>query len=302
MKKNTIRRIATAILLATTLAIPTTIQAQTGVASSLAVQLAKNTNTAYKPAEIKQPGGTIYFDGKPIDMMGTTILNANSSTLLPIAPIAKALNTQPSWDAENKVAKISYNGHYAECVQGSDKVILDGNSTKKSAVPTINHNSRMYLPLRTLSESLGLNVSYDANTKNVYITTSSQAKPVEPLPTQEIPNPYNVTVPEKYKNTTWLLGYNFLRENGQTNEQALETLSHCNPIVAGNVKGSMTWEQQDDFVDKRKEYNNMAYHNVRPTTRGEYQFQYKDGYFWMYGQWCADAGMYACIGTLNMRN
>jgi hypothetical protein len=109
------------------------------------------------------------------------IQESSSSTLVPMRAISVALSggdakaadksSIVTWDAENKVATVSYNSKTIEFTAGSDYMRIDGKRKKMSndVIAEI-YNGRMCVPFRALAEALGAEVTWDAETKTATFT------------------------------------------------------------------------------------------------------------------------------------
>ena len=299
MKKNTNKtpkNILKRILIATTLAtllvtIPPTTYAQTGLASALAVQMV---NTSYNN-KAEQASYKLIVDGVN-KTSEVTFKVQNNRSMIGLRQFSNALGATVDWD-NKKVAIVKKGSTTIEVPIGSKEVIVNGNkkAIDNQGTVSIIVDSATFLPFRIVAESLGYTVSYDQNTKTITCTSSqTQQQP----PQLQIENKYNVTVPQGMENTTWLQTYNFLRGKGLTNEQALQVVSNIKVAPAGDGSGTATLEQSSHF---NKVTSDPAYRELKelpPASNGEFEYQYKMGWFWVHGQWGRNDRLYAgLIGT-----
>lgn len=93
---------------------------------------------------------------------------STSSTLMPLRAVSEAFGSSESveWMADTKTAIIHYNNNTIEFTANGDNYVVNGKT-----IPMPNRiraeitNGRMFVPLRVLAESMGLNVDWEANTK-----------------------------------------------------------------------------------------------------------------------------------------
>ncbi len=91
-------------------------------------------------------------------------------TYLPLRTIAETLGAQVSWDDKTKTATIEKEDTKAE-FQIDNKTYKINGENFKNDVPAIILNDRTLVPVRCVSESFSLSVSWDDDTKCVILTT-----------------------------------------------------------------------------------------------------------------------------------
>ena len=140
----------------------------------------------------------------------------NDTTYLPVRAIAGALGLNVGWEAATSTVVLesggeanygngnpsaTFNVKHVEITYRGTKISLDGenipliNRNGESVEPFI-YNGTNYLPLRVVSEALGLSVGWDGATSTV--TLKGGAQPEEPKP--EEPKPIEPTPPTE---KTW---------------------------------------------------------------------------------------------------
>jgi len=90
-------------------------------------------------------------------------------TFVPVRFVVDALGGHVDWDAAAKKVTIRKGGHFIELWVGQEELIADGARAVSDAPPML-RSGRTMLPLRFVSEQLGLNVVYDAATKSITIS------------------------------------------------------------------------------------------------------------------------------------
>ena len=110
--------------------------------------------TAYRQVNIS-------FKDKNIKMTGYLI---NSTTYVPFRDLySKLQNADISWDAKTKTASAKYEGTKISA-KVNDSYITVNNKVVKSTGKNLLINNRIYIPLRSASENMGLTVSWDQKT------------------------------------------------------------------------------------------------------------------------------------------
>jgi len=89
-------------------------------------------------------------------------------TFVPVRFVVDALGGHVDWDAAEKKVTIRKGAHFIELWVGQQDLIADGARATVDAPPML-RSGRTLLPLRFVSEQLGLNVAYDPATKGITI-------------------------------------------------------------------------------------------------------------------------------------
>lgn len=108
-------------------------------------------------------GKNIQFDSNPIIKDGTTLVGFRG--------ILEALGASVSWDEETKTVTAEKNGVNIVLKIGSTSAMVNKEQKTMLLAPEIIDNSTM-IPIRFISEQLGMNVSWDGETQ--LITVSSK--------------------------------------------------------------------------------------------------------------------------------
>lgn len=93
----------------------------------------------------------------------------NERTMVPVRFIAEALGGTVDWQEEVQTAYITYNGNLVEVPIQSDTIHVNGES-KTIDTPSQIIDNRTMIPLRAVAEGLGLDVSFNNNTRTITIT------------------------------------------------------------------------------------------------------------------------------------
>ena len=106
-------------------------------------------------------GEELLFDQKPIIQDGRT--------LVPMRVIFEALDSEVTWDSEEKRVNAKWDGDGLELFIGKNEMKLDTGMVIKLDVPAQILNSRTMVPLRAISETMDAVVHWDADTREIFI-------------------------------------------------------------------------------------------------------------------------------------
>jgi hypothetical protein len=133
-------------------------------------------NHAYNGVDLslKVNGLIIRFDLPPVII--------DNRALVPVRSVFEGLGAVVKWDADTKKIAITYNNKKAELMINNKKAMVDGKQ-KVMDVPAKIINSRTVVPVRFISEQLGLNVVWNKDKLLISIeqalgTSSSVKNPV----------------------------------------------------------------------------------------------------------------------------
>lgn len=142
-----------------------------------------------------------YCDNVPyVYLNGTKLCFANQpviidgTTFMPLRFLLECAGAEITWNEETSSADIEYLGKNITITKDSDTVFIDGEQITLNTPARI-IDDRMMIPLRFISEGLGFNVNWDANTRSVYVDVipDNITRYFTPFPTFERPT-YNVVV------------------------------------------------------------------------------------------------------------
>ena len=105
-------------------------------------------------------GNYLAFDEMYIDNNYTTPISQNGRTYIPASPIIQQLGGTVEWLGKEQKISMSLDGNTAILKVNSTSAVINGASTKVSAAP-INYGGKVMLPIRVVSESLGLGLTWD---------------------------------------------------------------------------------------------------------------------------------------------
>jgi hypothetical protein len=105
-------------------------------------------------------GNTVKLDAAPIALSGVTYL--------PLRFIADSMGAQVEWDQAKKKVTVIRGNTMLELQIGSTDLVVNGVRQPAAAEPIL-RGGRTLVPLRLISEQLGLSVGWEQTTKTVTI-------------------------------------------------------------------------------------------------------------------------------------
>ena len=98
--------------------------------------------------------------------------NGGGYTLLPIRRVLEAFGGTVEWVPATNGVLCTLNGHQVELTPGSAQAQVDG-QTVTMDVPAEAKNDRTFVPVRFVSENLGLSVSYEPQNQIVVVSAAA---------------------------------------------------------------------------------------------------------------------------------
>lgn len=130
---------------------------------SLVVTLIPVTSAAAAQAiKVVKDGSTLSFDANP------EIINGR--TFVPYRKLAEEIGAEVDWNASTQKVTVTKGGKNVQLAIGSTKATVNGKAVTLDAAAVVKGN-RTLVPLRFLSESLGLWVKWNDSTKTVTINS-----------------------------------------------------------------------------------------------------------------------------------
>ena len=171
------------------------------------------------------------LDGQSIAMdVAPMVDSATSRTLLPIRYVAENAGCVVEYDAASQTVVITTPaGEEIRCVVGSDSIQLDGLSIA-SDTATVIYDDRTYVPLRIVSETLGMDVQWDAEARSILITAPYQTSRVLVWSDTQ-PDTYGADPVLYNGQSLWVLQY----ASPTQAKQACETLQAQGYLASGDL-------------------------------------------------------------------
>ncbi|AJS58742.1 N-acetylmuramoyl-L-alanine amidase family protein [Paenibacillus sp. IHBB 10380] len=116
----------------------------------------------------------IILDGKEISMpanVQVTIVNKN--VMIPIRVVVENLKFKVEWDQKSQGVKIQQDSKIISLTVNQQEAIVAGKQVLLNVAPQV-QNETVVVPIRFISEQMGLIVSWDNVDKTVYLTSSNK--------------------------------------------------------------------------------------------------------------------------------
>lgn len=110
-----------------------------------------------------------YYVNDKKNEMDTTPIVKDGRTLMPIRYVSETFGAKVDWDDKDKKVTISFGEKRVELWIGKDAALVDGTLKRLDVAPEI-IDGRTVLPLRFVSENLGLKVQWDNDLKEIKVT------------------------------------------------------------------------------------------------------------------------------------
>ena len=131
----------------------------------------QTTTAESKKVDVQIGSDTITVDGRTVAVdVPAYIQTSSQSTMIPLRIVSEAFGGDDSvaWDSNTKTATVKYNGTTVSFTSGSNVYIKNGEEVgilMSSGVQAEIKDGRMFVPFRALGEALGLDVSWEPNSK-----------------------------------------------------------------------------------------------------------------------------------------
>ena len=114
-------------------------------------------------------GKTDYTVNGEKKTMDVAPIIANSRTMLPVRYVAEALGAEIAWDGATSTATLKTADTEIKITVGATEAIVNGQAVQLDS-PAFIENSRTYMPVRFVAETLGATVAWDGATSTATIT------------------------------------------------------------------------------------------------------------------------------------
>ena len=114
-------------------------------------------------------GKTDYLLNGEKKTMDVAPIIANNRTMLPVRYVAEALGAAIAWDGATSTATLTTADTEIKITVGASEAVVNGQAVKLDS-PAFIENSRTYMPVRFVAETLGATVAWDAATSTATIT------------------------------------------------------------------------------------------------------------------------------------
>lgn len=132
------------------------------------------------PAQAKSPEISIILDGQKLNSdISPYILSKVNVTMVPTRVISEGLGASVHWNQKEKTVTVSKDGSKLAMTSGRSTALVNGISIPLDASVQIK-NGRVMVPLRFISENLGLTVNWNQAAQQITLTSVQIIPPLEP--------------------------------------------------------------------------------------------------------------------------
>lgn len=225
----------------------------------------------------------------------------NDRTMVPVRIISERFGASVVWNDETQSVSIEKDGQTILLTLGSDTALVNGSETLLDAAPQ-EYNGRTMVPLRFISETLGMNVEYVALSQQVLITDETSVMTI---------NGHNI-MPYDFRSLKNIVGYEYETSDViDFVEFAIPIFKECivfsdaaeyagydfgdavtpddiseyagsgqaysnNTLMASNIKLTSYMSSSQDYLNRIAEYisNNVFYTTTTEELRKIYESEY----------------------------
>lgn len=125
---------------------------------------------------------SIYLDGKALEISkNAQVQNMNGTIMIPIRVVVEELGFNVNWEKQTRTVTIQQSGNEVKLVVDQSTATVNGNAVALQVAPKLITDT-VIVPLRFVSEQLGLTVAWDNQTKTVSLVTPPPVSQPEPDP------------------------------------------------------------------------------------------------------------------------
>lgn len=130
-----------------------------------------------KGADASSYSAKIYLDGTELNLSSKVkVENIKGTVMVPIRVISENLGYSVGWKKSTQTVTVKGNGTTVEMVIGDKTAKVNGQRAEMTRAPILRGGTTI-VPIRFVSEQMGLNVKWDNQKKAVYLTTPTTVNP-----------------------------------------------------------------------------------------------------------------------------
>ncbi|WDH81179.1 N-acetylmuramoyl-L-alanine amidase family protein [Paenibacillus urinalis] len=115
----------------------------------------------------------IVLDGSQLSLpSGVKAENINSKVMIPIRVVSEKLGYSVGWEQKTKTVTIKQDQTVIKMVAGKKTATVNGSTVNLDAAPIIKNGTTL-VPIRFVGETMGLQVSWNNQSKTVYLNSNS---------------------------------------------------------------------------------------------------------------------------------
>ncbi|MBY0165541.1 N-acetylmuramoyl-L-alanine amidase [Cytobacillus firmus] len=126
-----------------------------------------------KSGEASSSSATIFLDGEPLNLSsGVQVANMKGNVMIPIRVVSENLGFKVGWEKASQTVTVENSEKTVRMVVGSQQAELNGAQVDLNLAPVLNGPTTL-VPLRFVSEQMGLDVKWDNQSKAVYLSSAA---------------------------------------------------------------------------------------------------------------------------------
>ncbi|GAB6930032.1 hypothetical protein JCM10914A_40150 [Paenibacillus sp. JCM 10914] len=162
-----------------------------------------------KVGEADSSGAAIYLDGEQLSLASDVqVANIKGNVMIPIRVVSENLGFDVKWDKANLSVTVKNSEKLVRMVVNSLQAELNGEAVELNLAPVLKSNTTL-VPLRFVSEQMGLDVKWDNQKKAVFLTSSIPPAPDVEIDPEHGENPDNVPTTPPVAGQSSLTGISF---------------------------------------------------------------------------------------------
>lgn len=116
----------------------------------------------------------VTIDGEAVSMQDAQAVMLNERVMVPVRGVFEHMNASVDWNPNTQIVTAKHRDHTISLPINSYTATVN-NRTVNLDSPAVIHNGRTMVPLRFISEAIGADVKWDAQARNVMITSDVMA-------------------------------------------------------------------------------------------------------------------------------
>ena len=202
-------------------------------------------------------------------------MDSNNRTLVPIRFISEELGAKVDWDEKTKTVSIEQGEKNIEMKLGSSQITLDGQTKQMDTAP-ISKQNRTFVPLRFVSEGLGVNVDWLKEVSTVQISTGKEIKVthIDNLKAEPISKYGNAFVRDGYKEVVIANLSQLPINDGEYTIHDISVSEDGNQVYVTQTPNKDTWTYTNlyfsDSIGCKRARNPMKYTKKNGVVISEY--------------------------------
>ncbi|MEK4119351.1 MULTISPECIES: N-acetylmuramoyl-L-alanine amidase family protein [unclassified Paenibacillus] len=126
-----------------------------------------------KMADASSYSAKIYLDGQQINVSsGAKVENINGTVMVPIRIVSENLGFQVDWSKATKTVTVQDGSQKVTMTIGSQYADINGQRVQMTKAPVLRGGTTI-VPIRFVSEQMGMQVRWDNGTKSVHLTSGN---------------------------------------------------------------------------------------------------------------------------------